>query len=52
MLIAWLQEEGVEEFPVFFDLSQLPTLVNPWAGTLAEEELIFDGEVIWTTKDV
>ena len=52
MLIAWLQEEGVEEFPVFFDLSQIPTLVNPCVGTLAEEELIFDGEVIWTTKDV
>ena len=52
MLIAWLQEEGDEESPVYFDLSQLQTLVNPCVRTLAEEELIFDGEVIWTTKDV
>ena len=51
MLIAWLQEEGVES-PVYFDLSQLQTLVNPCVRTLAEEELIFDGEVIWTTKDM
>jgi hypothetical protein len=51
IVVAWLEENGTESI-VYFDHSQFQNLIDAYGDTLMEEEFIYDGEVLWTTKDV
>ena len=52
VVVAWLKEESGKETPVYFDHRQFQNLADAYGNTLLLEEFVYDGEVLWTTKDV
>ena len=51
IVVAWLEEDGIESI-VYFDHRQFQNLIDAYGDTITEEEFVYDGEVLWTTKDV
>ena len=48
--VFWLDEQGVESL-AYLDHRGLQKLVDEYRETLAEDEFVYEGNVIWKTRE-
>ena len=48
--VFWLDEQGVESL-AYLDHRGFQKLVDDYRETLAEDEFVYEGRVIWTSRE-
>ena len=48
--VLWLDDQGIESLE-YLDHRQFQKLVDDYRETLAEDEFVYEGRVIWTSRE-